>query len=187
MLWDAEAADGCLGVGTHMYHVRRHVIGLVAFVLPLLALSAAFRGAIDRRPLSATSADSAPDSLRVWLELPSEVTSGASVPITLRIENSTEQSIELYLRGRTITFDVRVWNAAGELVWERLANEIIPAIIALTVLAPGASVESRTQWDQRTNRGDLVPPGRYTVWGSLLTDAPKPIETATVPLSIVRK
>jgi hypothetical protein len=112
------------------------------------------------------------------------VAAGTIVPITLVIENRGEYPIDMCFRGRTITFDVRVWKAGDDVVWQRLAGEFVPAILGLRVLAPGERIETRAEWDQCTNGGDAVAPGQYMVRGFLLTDAPTPIETAAMPLRI---
>lgn len=124
------------------------------------------------------------DSLRLQLVVPPEVRAGTTVPIVLRVENRTAKPIDLYLRGRTITFDVVVAGADGAVVWRRLEGEIIPAVVQLRVLAQGEVLELRTQWKQRTGDGAQVPAGRYTLHGLLLTDAPAPLESAPADMVI---
>jgi hypothetical protein len=133
-----------------------------------------------------TMSISPPDSLRLRLEVPREAPLGASVPITLRMENVAGRPLELYLRGREITFDVVVARADGEVIWRRLAGEIIPAIVQLRTLAPGEAVALRTDWDQRVAGRGRATVGDYVVRGALLTEHPEPLETAGVPLRITR-
>ena len=128
----------------------------------------------------------APDSLRLSLVVPHEVRVGQRVPITLRAENTGARPLELYLRGRTIAFDVVIAPEGGEVVWRRLEGEVIPAILRLEVLAPGQVLELRAEWDQRTNAGARVAAGSYEVRGSLLTDA-EPWESPEAGLRIVGK
>jgi hypothetical protein len=106
------------------------------------------------------------------------------VPFTLRVENAGEQPLDLYLRGRVLTFDIVVMSADGRPVWRRLANEVIPAILQLRVLAPGEMLEMRARWDQRDSRGTRVDVGAYQARAAVLTDA-DPLETEAVPLRIV--
>jgi hypothetical protein len=108
------------------------------------------------------------------------------VSITLRAENIGGRPLELYLRGRTIAFDVVVARADGEAVWRRLEGEVIPAILRLEVLTPGQVLELGAEWDQRTNGGAPVGAGSYEVRGLLLTDA-EPWETPPATLRIVTR
>ena len=125
----------------------------------------------------------APASLRIRLDVPTEVRVGQPVPIVIRLENGGERPLDLYLRGRTIAFDIFVSRPDGHVVWQRLKDEIIPAIIQLKVLRPGEVLELRDEWHQRGNRGERVGPGRYVVRGTVLTDGPA-LETAPASLRI---
>jgi hypothetical protein len=145
----------------------------VYLALSLVALSLA--------PMTAA----AQDSLRLRLDAPSEARAGVRVQVTLRVENAGDRPLDLYLRGRTIAFDVVVARDDGTVVWRRLDGEIIPAIIQLKTLAPREVFELRAEWDQRTNRGRPVAAGLYSVRGLLLTDAQMPLETPAVELRIV--
>lgn len=102
----------------------------------------------------------------------------------LRAQNVTQRALDLYLRGRTTTFDVVIERAAGGVVWRRLEGEIIPAIVHLRPLAPGERLEVETTWDQRTNDGRPVGPGEYVVDGLLLVEG-EPLRTPRKSLTIV--
>jgi hypothetical protein len=129
---------------------------------------------------------SAPDSLRVQLVLPRRVRAGERMSITLRVENRTLRAITLYLRGRTATFDVIIAHPDGAIVWRRLEDEIIPAIVSVRTLAPAEQIELKAVWDQRTKQGKPVAPGEYTARGLLLVED-NPPETSSVPFRIVEK
>jgi hypothetical protein len=118
------------------------------------------------------------------LDVPTDAPRGATVPITLLVENPSEQPLDLYLRGRDIAFDVVVARANGDVAWRRLEGEIIPAILQLRTLAPHEVLELRAQWDQRTNRGRPVDAGLYSVRGVLLTEEQVPLETPIAQLRI---
>jgi hypothetical protein len=138
-----------------------------------------------RQPARATSTDTTritpvPDSLALELVVPPQVRSGEPIPITLRVENRSGRTLDLYLRGRTTTFDVVVARAGGEVVWRRLEDEIIPAIVHLRPLAPGGRLEASATWDQRTKEGQPLDPGEYVARGLLLVeDEPLPTPPAT--------
>ena len=117
------------------------------------------------------------------LRLAAEVHAGEVVPIALAVTNTGDATIELYLRGRTIAFDVIVQSEAGAVVWQRLSGEIIPAILQLKALPAGESLILTTRWDQRTQSGVPVPAGTYSVRGLLLTDG-EPMQTPVVTLHI---
>jgi hypothetical protein len=138
---------------------------------------------LTRAVLFAAMSSSEPDSLRLALVVPTAIRAGATVPITLRVENRDSKPTHLYLRGRTIAFDVIVTAADGDSVWRRLEGALIPAIIQAKTLAPGETLELRARWNQRTNAGKAIVPGRYTMRGVLLTDA-APLETPSVELRI---
>lgn len=127
--------------------------------------------------------NSAADSLDLELVLPMRVRAGVPVPITLRVRNRTERTLDLYLRGRTATFDVVITGPGGEVVWRRLEGEIIPAIVHLRTFAPAERLELETVWAQRTKGGKAAAPGAYTVRGLLLVEG-DPLETRPTPLRI---
>jgi hypothetical protein len=127
----------------------------------------------------------AQDSLRLRLVAPNEIRAGETLPLTLRAENTADRPLDLYLRGRSIAFDVIVTRADGAVVWRRLEGEIIPAIIQLRTLAPREVMELRADWNQRTSRGRQVGAGLYSVRGVLLTDGPTPLQTDAIALRIV--
>ncbi|MGI9037785.1 MAG: BsuPI-related putative proteinase inhibitor [Gemmatimonadota bacterium] len=135
----------------------------------------------------ATPEDGAPaapsDSLRVGIMVPAEVGAGEPVPITLRLENLTDGPLNLYLTGRTIAFDLIVEDEAGAVVWRRLHDQVVPAILRVETLAAGATLELSDTWDQRSNGGAAVGPGTYTVRGEVMTEA-QPLVAAPVPLRI---
>lgn len=124
--------------------------------------------------------------LRLELLLPPRVRAGDPVPIRLRAENATNQAIDLYLRGRTTTFDVEVARPDGAIVWRRLEGEIIPAIVHLRVLAPAERLEVEASWDQRATGGKPADPGEYVVRGLLLLEG-EPLRTPPRTLSIVKR
>ncbi len=129
-------------------------------------------------------AASASDSLRLQLELPGAVAFGDPIPMALRVENLSDRSVDLYLTGRPVAFDLIVIDSRGEVVWRRLEDAVVPAILQIRSLAPGESLEFEDSWDQRSNTGDLVPPGDYTVRGELLAEE-GPLATSEETLHIV--
>lgn len=123
------------------------------------------------------------DSLSLALTLPKGVGAGQSVAITLVVENVTDRSLDLYLRGRTIAFDLIVTAPDGAVVWRRLEGDVIPAILRIETLPPGGRLELSDEWDQRTNAGRPVASGEYLVRGELLTEA-EPLVSPTGRLRV---
>jgi hypothetical protein len=111
-----------------------------------------------------------PDSMRVEIVVPPRVAMGEPVPIAIRIANTADRPIELHLRGRTTVFDLIV-SHGDSVVWRRLEGEVTPAILQLRSLAPGEVLELKDSWDQRSNAGNPVGPGKYGVTGVVPTDA----------------
>ena len=122
-----------------------------------------------------------PDSLRLELDVATEARVGSVVSIALRVRNVGDRPIDLDLRGRTVAFDVIVRRDSGEVVWRRLENAIIPAILRIETLAPNATLELRADWSLATTTGATVTPGTYAVQGVLLTED---AELRTVPVSL---
>jgi hypothetical protein len=118
------------------------------------------------------------------LKLPRRVRAGERVAIVLIVENRAAHAIDLYLRGRTPTFDIVVTRSDDSVAWRRLEGEVIPAIVRLETLAPAAQLQLVTTWNQRTSKGTPIDTGDYTARGFLLLEG-KPMGTSSVPLSIV--
>ena len=134
-------------------------------------------------PLAAMSAQ----SLRLEIEVPPRVTAGDTVPITVRAINDAGAPLELYLLGRSVTFDVTVARADDRtVVWRRLEGQTIPAILQIRVLAPGDSLQLEHAWDQRGNGGGVVGAGTYTVTATIHTDS-KPLSSPSAPLRIMER
>ena len=126
--------------------------------------------------------DTESHGLDLELVMPARVRSGDTVQLTLRIVNRSDRVIDLYLRGRSITFDVEVARTNGEVVWRLLGDEIIPAIVHLRTLGVGERLEARAVWDQR-ERGCVPEPGEYSARGLLLLETAS-LQTPWQPLRI---
>jgi intracellular proteinase inhibitor BsuPI len=127
-----------------------------------------------------------PESLRLETDVPAQVRVGEGVPITLRATNAGPKPLELYLMGRSPTFDVVITGANGAVIWRRLEGQTVQAILQIRTLAPGETLELRHDWNQRSTRGQPVGPGTYVVQGRLITDA-QPLRTPAAPLRIVAR
>ena len=129
-------------------------------------------------------APTAGDSLGLRLGTIGSVRVGEPILITLHLQNRTQRTVDLYLRGRSITFDVEIARASGEVVWRRLEEEIIPAIVHIRPMGPEERLDLQVTWDPRTPEGALLEPGEYTARGYLLTEG-EPLETPAVSFSVV--
>lgn len=129
--------------------------------------------ALDSMNLAEESSAVAQDPVEgaaVSLVVPDTVAQGVSVPIRVRVLNTTSAPLDLYLRGREIAFDVTIIDSTGSEFWTRLEGETIPAILQLKTLAPGEVLELSHDWDQRNKRGRPAEAGVYSVRASVLTD-----------------
>jgi Intracellular proteinase inhibitor len=124
------------------------------------------------------------ESLRLETDVPAQVPVGDPVPILLRVTNVSGKPVELYLMGRSVTFDITVSGHDGATVWRRLDGQTLQAILQIRTLAPGEMLEVRHDWDQRAAGGNSVRPGKYVVQGALLTDG-QPLRTPAAPLRLV--
>jgi hypothetical protein len=127
-----------------------------------------------------------PDSLHISLDVPEVVPADKPVPIVIRLKNDSGQPVDLYLRGRTIAFDIFINRADGQLAWQRLKDEVVPAIVQLKTLRPGEVLELKHEWDQRGNKGEPVTPGAYVIRGAVLTDSATALQTGSASLLIQR-
>ncbi len=123
------------------------------------------------------------DTLRLSVEVPRRVPTGDPVPLTLRVKNVSDGPLDLHLRGRTIAFDLIVTGPDGKVVWRRLADELIPAILRIETLGLEESLHLSDTWDQRSGAGEQVPTGHYTVRGEVLTEG-APLVTSEEPLHV---
>ena len=123
----------------------------------------------------------------VTLEMPETVNVGTPVPIRIRVRNESSSPLDLYLRGREPTFDIAIADSSGDAVWRRLEGEVTQAVLQLKTLAPGEVMELSHTWDQKSQRGQQVPLGRYVVKGSLVTDGQSTLESPPATLEITRQ
>jgi Intracellular proteinase inhibitor len=123
--------------------------------------------------------------MTLHLVMPAGVRVGQGVPITLRLTNAGRRAADVYLQGRPAAFDIVVTRRDGTPVWRRLEGAIVPAVLQVRSLAPGAVLEFHDTWPQRTNLGAAVGPGDYLVTGVLPTDPPAELRTRPVPLRIL--
>ncbi|MGH7584844.1 MAG: BsuPI-related putative proteinase inhibitor [Gemmatimonadales bacterium] len=124
------------------------------------------------------------DTLTFQVTAPDSVRAGEPVPIALRLANTSGRPLQLYLQGRPLAFDITIRGPDGTIVWRRLEGATVSAILAVRVLEPGASLTFEDTWDQASKHGAPIPPGEYTVTGSLPTDR-DPLETPPTRLRIV--
>lgn len=125
------------------------------------------------------------DSMTLDLVLPDTVHAGDSVPITLRVSNSGRKPATLVSQGRPTAFDILVTTPDGRMVWHRLSQAVISSVLQLRELAPGEVLEFQDFWQQRDDRGQIVPVGEYRVTGVLPTDPPNELRTRAVLLRIL--
>jgi hypothetical protein len=125
------------------------------------------------------------DELQLQVEAPASVSAGASMPLTLGIRNTGAQPLTLYLRGRTIAFDFLVLDRSGNVVWQRLHDQVVPAVVQIVTLGPGERREFRDTFRLKTNDGRPVSPGIYWIIGLLLRDDPEPYRAPPVPVRVL--
>jgi Intracellular proteinase inhibitor len=118
-----------------------------------------------------------PDSMRLEIVAPPEVPQGEPVPVSLRLTNTADRPITVYLQGRPTAFDIVVTNESGAVVWRRLEGQTITAILGIRTLHPNETITFDDVWPQRDARGRPVPPGTYSIIGLLPTDGPEPLRS----------
>jgi len=128
------------------------------------------------RTVIATPSPQRPDSLTFTLVAPDSARAGHPIPIVLRLTNTGDRPLDLYLTGRTITFDIVVTRVDGEIVWRRLAHVTSQQILQVKTLAPGEMLEVKDRWT-------ATAPGDYTLMGVIPTDR-EPLRTAPARLRV---
>jgi hypothetical protein len=118
--------------------------------------------------------------MRIEIVVARKIPAGEPVPITLRIVNTGSRPLELHLQGRTVAFDLMV-RRGEDIVWRRLENATVPAILQLRTLAPGEVLELKDTWNGKDREGRAAAPGEYTVSGEVPTDG-VPLRAGPVPL-----
>jgi hypothetical protein len=106
------------------------------------------------------------------IRLPAEVRRGDTVPITLRVTNTSSKPLTIYLQGRPVAFDNIVSRRDGTTVWRRLKGAVVSAVLQVRTLAADEVLEFTDTWYQQSNLGESVVPGEYLVVGALPTDPP---------------
>jgi hypothetical protein len=118
------------------------------------------------------------------LSVPGDVRRGEAVPIKVRIVNRSAESVEVYLRGRTITVDVVVTAEGGQQIWSSIGDDVVPGIIQFRRFAPREAIDTTLTWHQMTSEGTPAPSGDYLVQALLLTDEPEPLRSSAVRLRV---
>lgn len=123
------------------------------------------------------------DNIDVALSVPPRAQPlGTPVTLELTLRNAGSQAVSLTLGGRPVAFDLTVSTPDGRVVWRRLHDQVVLAILQTRTLAVGETLSFRDDWDQRDNAGRPVPPGSYAVSGSVSGDPA--FVTGAVPLLI---
>ena len=120
--------------------------------------------------------------MRIEIVVAREVAAGEPVPIALRIVNTAARPLELHLQGRSTVFDLIV-RQGDAVVWRRLENAAVQAILQIRMLGPGEVLELEDTWSQEDGAGLRVTPGDYSVSGSVPTDG-APLRAGPAPLRI---
>jgi hypothetical protein len=136
-------------------------------------------------PAQAGAADVEPAvrALALALEVPPEVPRGATLPLTLRLKNASDQPVEIALGGRP-AHDFVITQANGTAVWRWTHGQVVPQILALITLSPGQELEFTAEWAQHDNAGTPVAAGDYWVRGMVNLGPPGWLETQPTCLRV---
>jgi hypothetical protein len=120
------------------------------------------------------------------LEAPSRARSGDPVPLVFTVTNAGKVPLTLQLLGRSPSADFRISDSRGRLVWSTLRGQTLLGALRLFPLGAGKSLTFRERWNQSTDAGRPVVPGKYLIRGVLMTDDPKGLASPPVRLLIER-
>jgi hypothetical protein len=124
------------------------------------------------------------DSLAFRVEPLPATAAGRPVPISLTLTNRAMHPMTVAMQGRPPAFDITVARRDGQVVWRRLAGQVVPAILAVRTLAPAETLTFTATWNGRAADGSPPAPGRYIVTGSLPSDPPEVLTTPPEPLEL---
>ncbi len=120
------------------------------------------------------------------LDVPAEARLGGTLPLKLRLKNRIGLPITLPLGGDP-PHDFVVTNAEGSEVWRWTFGKVVTLLLVLKPLAGGEEIELEGQWSLANNEGEPVPPGTYSVRGTVHAGDPvRLLETAPSSVSILR-
>jgi hypothetical protein len=102
--------------------------------------------------------------LRLTLEVPKEVQVAESVPLKLRIENTSSKI--LHLTVGYAPYDFIVTTPDGTEVWRWSYGKVFPLGTQFLIVQPGEAKEYSEMWEQLDNEGYPVLPGTYLVRGT---------------------
>lgn len=90
----------------------------------------------------------------------------AGVGLVLSVTNPASAPVTIFFSSGH-THDFSIYDASGELVWEWSYGKVFIMIALPKTFKPGETMVYKGIWDGRSNEGEVVPAGRYTVIGRL--------------------
>ena len=127
-----------------------------------LATFGAFAGVGMSCATAPDSSSDIPAGLSAHLEAPLSVTFGDSMPMTIVLENASDDSIS-FITGEGDEFDPAVDSLNGDEVWSKAGNVIMGGV-GITIAVPAhGEVTFRATWSLKNYAGTPLPPGQYIV------------------------
>lgn len=145
-------------------------------ILPLFGLAAAAAcSASSLTPGESNQNRGAAGRVSLTLIVPEQVRAGVALPVTLRLTNNTQGSVQFVHGGFAdrIYFDVAVTRSDGSAVWNHLHGRTILLAAHTRTLTPGEVIELEATWNLRDNAGQPVGPGTYRLQGKMLGAEPR--------------
>jgi len=105
------------------------------------------------------------------LEVPTNVSRGAELPIVVVLTNRSVEPLEFNTLGSPFEFNATVMQSTGRVVWVRNDEPRYALPTALPALAPGESRRFEAKWTLADSAGHEVPAGNYSVSAVLYTDS----------------
>lgn len=92
-----------------------------------------------------------------------------TITFTLTIRNEGSKTLDLVSATSQI-YDLEVYQEPGILVWNWAHGQSFPQVITTVTLQPGEQKTYQVTWNGRSNQGDPVPSGSYSVRARLVTE-----------------
>lgn len=149
--------------------------GLIAILALTLSGCAFLKPGLEREPLYLSLL------VRPWMRESGETT---AYLIRLWGRNRSDRPITLAFGSRPV-HDIVVTKGDGTEVWRWSHSKVFSQVPKVKTLNPHEQFEFATEWDQRNNEGQLVPPGTYWVRGMLYFEPEQKLETKPERLIII--
>ena len=122
-------------------------------------------------------------TLAYWVEAQPQAQYGETVDLKLTIDNRTSEMVPLYGPGDVSDFVISDEN--GKMVWQWNCSKMIRTPDYSREVSPDEPLQFTGRWEQIDMKGAPVPPGTYTLIGTLGLVFPERLVTGPVTIEVL--